>query len=79
MSILPDGTIKFNCDMCFTNNVNFAATGERMSVAPDDSKYNVWTGLEFPKYFMNRARKTIDGLYGDEVKDVPIEGYRMCW
>ncbi|CAH0052874.1 unnamed protein product [Clonostachys solani] len=79
MSILPDGTIKFNCDLCFTNYIDFPATGERMSVAPDSSTFNVWTGRKFIKYFEDRARRTIDGLYGDEVKDVKIDAYRMCW
>lgn len=79
MSILPDGTIKFNCDMCFTNYVEFPATGERMSCPPDESVFNVWTGPKFLKFFQDRARKTIDGLYGKEAQDVPIDAYRMCW
>lgn len=79
MSILKDGTIKFNCDMCFTNYVTFPATGERMSVAPDEKQYNTWTGDRFIQFFKERARRTINGLYGREVEDVPITGYRMCW
>lgn len=79
MSILPDGTIKFNCDLCFTNFVDNPDTGEKMSVAPEKSTYNVWTGPDFIKLFQERARKTLNGLYGDEVKDVPIDAYRMCW
>jgi len=79
MSILKDGTIKFNCDLCFTNYVEFPATGERMSLAPDNSKFNVWTSAKFVDFFEKRARKTMDGLYGDETKDVSIDAYRMCW
>lgn len=79
MSILPDGTIKFNCDMCFTNYVDFAPTGERMSVPPDALQYSTWSGPEFIKFFMERAAKTFRGLYGDEVSDVNIESYRICW
>jgi sarcosine oxidase/L-pipecolate oxidase len=47
MSILKDGTIKFNCDMCFTNYVNNPITGEKMSMAPEVSAYNTWTGPDF--------------------------------
>lgn len=79
MSILADGTIKFNCDMCFTNYGVFAPTGERMSQPPSDPKYNTWTGREFVDFFKQRAQKTFRGLYGDEVKDVEIESYRICW
>lgn len=79
MSILPDGTIKFNCDMCFTNYVHFPPTGEMMSITPDSSQYNLWTGPKFLKFFEDRARRTLDGLYGDEVRNVPVEAYRMCW
>lgn len=79
MSILKDGTIKFNCDLCFTNYVKCPATGERMSMAPDNSKFNVWTSPNFVDFFEKRARKTMDGLYGEETKDVSIDAYRMCW
>lgn len=77
--MLKDGTIKFNCDMCFTNYVTCPQTGQRMSVAPDQSVFNVWTGPKFIKFFQERARRTIDGLYGKEVEDIAIDAYRMCW
>ncbi|GAO14997.1 uncharacterized protein UV8b_00490 [Ustilaginoidea virens] len=79
MSILKDGTIKFNCDMCFTNNVECPVTGQRLSMAPDEIVYNVWTGPKFLKFFQERARKTFDGLYGKEVEGVAIDAYRVCW
>ncbi|KJZ78618.1 hypothetical protein HIM_02009 [Hirsutella minnesotensis 3608] len=79
MSMLRDGTIKFNCDMCFTNYVTFPPTGERMSVAPDQNVFNLWTGPRFINFFQDRARRTIDGLYGKEVEEISIDAYRMCW
>ncbi|KAF4984135.1 hypothetical protein FDECE_17149 [Fusarium decemcellulare] len=79
MSILDDGTIKFNCDLCFTNYQVFPATGEAMSVVPDQSMYNTWTGPRFLKFFEDRARRTFNGLYGQEVENIKIEAYRMCW
>ena len=79
MSILSDGTIKFNCDMCFTNFVDFPETGEKMSVPPDQASYNTWTGPKFVKYFEERAQKTFRGLYGKEVDNLSIESYRVCW
>lgn len=79
MSILRDGTIKFNCDLCFTNNVTHPATGETMSVTPSNNEHSIWTGPKFLPYFMARARKTMEGLYGEVAKNVPILGYRICW
>ncbi|KHO01706.1 sarcosine oxidase [Metarhizium album ARSEF 1941] len=79
LSILADGTIKFNCDMCFTNYVDCPFTGQRLSMAPEEGVYNLWTGPKFIKLFQERARKTLDGLYGKEVEDVAIDAYRMCW
>jgi sarcosine oxidase/L-pipecolate oxidase len=79
MSILADGTIKFNCDLCFTNYQVFPPTGEAMSVVPDQSVYNTWTGPRFLKFFEDRARRTFNGLYGKEVENIKIEAYRMCW
>ncbi|KAH0529335.1 hypothetical protein TsFJ059_004096 [Trichoderma semiorbis] len=79
MSILKDGTIKFNCDMCFTNYVDNPITGEKMSMTPEASDYNTWTGPEFVPFLKQCARKTFDGLYGKEVENLPIESYRICW
>ncbi|KAL6806755.1 FAD dependent oxidoreductase [Trichoderma sp. SZMC 28013] len=79
MSILKDGTIKFNCDMCFTNYVDNPVTGEKMSMTPEASDYNTWTGPDFVPFLKQCARKTFDGLYGKEVENLPIESYRICW
>ncbi|OAQ58966.1 sarcosine oxidase [Pochonia chlamydosporia 170] len=79
ISILADGTIKFNCDMYFTNYVECPFTGQRLSMAPDESIYNVWTGPKFMTFFQECARKTLDGLYGKEMEDVIIDAYRICW
>ncbi|PTB44198.1 hypothetical protein M441DRAFT_55267 [Trichoderma asperellum CBS 433.97] len=79
MSMLKDGTIKFNCDMCFTNYVNNPITGEKMSMTPEASDYNTWTGPDFVPFFKERARMTFDGLYGKEVENLSIESYRICW
>lgn len=77
--MLKDGTVKFNCDMCFTNMGIFEATGQRMSVVPSASNYNVWGDKNCIKYFETRARLTMESLYGNELADVKIESYRMCW
>lgn len=50
-----------------------------MSVVPDQSMYNTWTGPRFLKFFEDRARRTFNGLYGKEVENIKIEAYRMCW
>ncbi|KAG6036658.1 hypothetical protein E4U41_005566 [Claviceps citrina] len=79
MSMLRDGTLKFNCDMCFTNHVKCPLTGQRLSMVPDEPMYNLWTGPRFIQYLQERARKTLDGLYGKEVEQVAIDAYRICW
>lgn len=65
--------------MCFTNYVDCPFTGQRLSMAPNENVFNHWTGPKFIKFFQERARKTLDGLYGKEVEDVAIDAYRMCW
>ncbi|KAH7319746.1 FAD dependent oxidoreductase [Stachybotrys elegans] len=79
MSMLEDGTFKFNCDLCFTNYAVFPATGDKMSLVPDDDEHQVWTGPDYIKFFKEKAQKTMKGLYGKEVEGVAIENYRMCW
>ena len=51
MPILPDGTIKFNCDMCFTNYQTLPATGEKMSLVPESNFFNTWTDRKFLDFF----------------------------
>ena len=79
MSTLQDGTAKFNCDMCFTNYQDSAASVDRLSIPPDDAQYNTWSGLSFPHFFQEKAKKALQGLYGKEMSNVSISGYRLCW
>jgi sarcosine oxidase / L-pipecolate oxidase len=79
MSMLENGTFKFNCDLCFTNYTDCSATGDKMSLVPDDDLHQVWTGPDYIKFFKEKAQKTMKGLYGKEVENVKIEAYRMCW
>ncbi|OAA33905.1 sarcosine oxidase [Beauveria brongniartii RCEF 3172] len=79
MSILADGTLKLNCDLCFTNNVDFAPTGEKLSVPLEE--YDTWSALDphFIQYFEELAATTFRGLYGKEVSGVSVTTYRICW
>ncbi|KAJ6436450.1 sarcosine oxidase [Purpureocillium lavendulum] len=79
MSALMDGTIKINCDMCFTNYVSCPQTSELMSMVPDENLFNMWTGPKFINFFQERARRTIEGLYGKDMNEVTIDAYRICW
>ncbi|KAM3538614.1 hypothetical protein ARSEF1564_008461 [Beauveria bassiana] len=79
MSMLQDGTAKFNCDMCFTNYVDFAAIGKQMSIPPVDGQYNMWTGVKVAQFFQEKAKNALRGLYGQEIDKTFIKGYRLCW
>ncbi|KAM0277867.1 hypothetical protein ACHAQH_005499 [Verticillium albo-atrum] len=79
MGMTAEGVIKFNCDMSFTNMQEHKASGQRMSMAPDDEQYGTWFGKAFSSRFEKRALSTMKGLYGKEVNGVKIEKFRMCW
>ncbi|OHE90952.1 FAD dependent oxidoreductase [Colletotrichum orchidophilum] len=80
MSMTPDGTLKFNCDMAFTYHQFHAITGKSMSLAPSSPNLTEWTSEEgVPKRLREQARKTLRGLYGDEMQGKVIEKYRVCW
>ncbi|OLN85242.1 L-pipecolate oxidase 5 [Colletotrichum chlorophyti] len=80
MSMTPDGTLKFNCDMAFTFNEVHDLTGNTMSLAPTSPAYTEWTaGDGIPERLKTRAYQTLKGLYGDEMEGKKIEKYRICW
>jgi len=79
MSMTPDGTLKFNCDMAFLYNQFHTPTGTTMSLAPTDPHLTEWTTEEhIPRHLKNRAYKTLKGLYGDEMEGRTIDKYRIC-
>ncbi|ROT36572.1 sarcosine oxidase [Sodiomyces alkalinus F11] len=79
MSMTPDGVIKFNCDMGFTNMQHHEASHQKMSITPDEAMYGTWQEEAFSDKFKTRALSTMKGLYGKEMDGVEIESYRMCW
>ncbi|EFQ30224.1 FAD dependent oxidoreductase [Colletotrichum graminicola M1.001] len=80
MSMTPDGTLKFNCDMAFSYNQFHAPTGTTMSLAPTVPHLTEWTTEEhIPRHLKDRAYETLKGLYGDEMEGRTIDKYRICW
>jgi sarcosine oxidase/L-pipecolate oxidase len=79
MSVTEDGTIKFNLDMCFTNDQKLTPCGPTMSITPTEPDHFTWTEKIFPKIFKDKAAQTVLGIYGQSAKAAKIEGYRMCW
>jgi sarcosine oxidase/L-pipecolate oxidase len=79
MSVTEDGTIKFNLDMCFTNDQKRTPCGPTMSLTPTEPEHLAWTEEKFPQIFKDKALRTIVGIYGESAKSAKIESYRMCW
>ncbi|KAK2061277.1 FAD dependent oxidoreductase [Colletotrichum caudatum] len=80
MSMTPDGTLKFNCDMAFLYSQFHPPTGTTMSLAPAEPHLTEWTTEEhIPRHLRNRAYKTLKGLYGDAMDGRRIDKYRICW
>lgn len=77
MSLLADGTVKFNCDMCFTNTQR-QPDGSLLSVPPSDPGQFTWAE-DVPQTLKDIAQNTMRGLYGDVANGVKIDGYRLCW
>ncbi|KAL2756038.1 hypothetical protein ACRALDRAFT_2106189 [Sodiomyces alcalophilus JCM 7366] len=79
MSMTPDGIIKFNCDMGFTNMQHHEASRQKMSTTPDEAMHGTWHEEAFSEKFKARALSTMKELYGKEMDGVEIDRYRMCW
>jgi hypothetical protein len=79
MGMTPDGILKFNCDISFTNMRAHPATGEQMSIPPDSTDETGWTTESFPKKLRERSDKVKKGCYGAAVDGMKVEAYRMCW
>ncbi|KAI0150756.1 sarcosine oxidase [Xylariaceae sp. FL1272] len=77
MSLAPDGVIKFNCDLCFTN-FEKQEDGAMLSVAPNEPSKHTWT-KDVPQKLKDIAQRTLHGLYGENADGVEVEGYRICW
>ncbi|GJC87551.1 L-pipecolate oxidase [Colletotrichum liriopes] len=80
MSMTPDGTLKFNCDMSFIYSQFHDPTGTTTSLGPTDRHLTEWTTEEhIPRHLKDRAYRTLRGLYGEEMRGKTIEKYRVCW
>lgn len=77
----PDGVLKFNMAKSFTNLQMHELSQQEMSV-PDRENPARFTWTEpanFPMSLRTRCERVLRGLYGEEVKDVEIEAFRICW
>jgi sarcosine oxidase / L-pipecolate oxidase len=79
MGMTPDGILKFNCDISFTNMGVHPITQEAMSIPPVLRGETTWTSGTFPKVLKERSQKVLKGSYGRLVDGLEINEYRMCW
>lgn len=71
--------MKANLEGCFTNKARCTLTGKTISMVPDDDDFSDWNSRNPSKLLQKRARKALDGLYGQEVEGLPIKQWRICW
>lgn len=69
-------SVKFCRDESFKNTVKHEASGQLISMPPDQSDQGQWSPSEGLKA---RLETVIKGLLGAKSKDVHIDSYRVCW
>lgn len=79
MGMTPDGTLKFNCDISFTNMSRHPVTQKMMSMPSELPAENGWTAGKFPEALRERCKAVLAGSYGNLLDGYEIDKYRICW
>ncbi|KAL9112916.1 MAG: hypothetical protein Q9227_002780 [Pyrenula ochraceoflavens] len=75
---LPNGLLKFNNEPSFTRNTLHARSGKTISIPPDRVSQSTWS-QDVPESLKDEASTIVKHTYGNTLKDLKVEQYRMCW
>jgi len=68
--------VKFCLDMSFKNTCKHEASGQLISMPPDEPDQAQRSPTEWLKAQLG---KTITGLIGEKAKNISVDTYRICW
>jgi sarcosine oxidase/L-pipecolate oxidase len=74
----PDGRLKFNFEVSFTNKVFHEASGQLISVPPSQFGQKTWS-QDVPVELKESVERVVQHVYGDDAPGLSVESYRMCW
>ena len=72
------GLCKCTHEEAFTHNVMHDGLGEELSIPPALPKFSDWTN-SVPLGLKEEAAVVAQSLYGDWVKGLEPQEFRMCW
>jgi hypothetical protein len=73
----PDGYIKLNHELTFTNREIHRLSGQEFSNPPSNSNHCQWT-RDVPQVLKDEALKVLLNIYG-RADGLEPEYYRLCW
>lgn len=74
----PDGRLKFNFEVSFTNKEHHPASGQTISVPPARTTQSIWS-QDVPSELKASVRRVMEHVYGKDPPGLQVESYRMCW
>jgi sarcosine oxidase/L-pipecolate oxidase len=74
----PKGLCKCTHELSFTNYIFHEASNQKMSVPPKAMSRKTWS-QDIPSGLKEETQAIARKVYGDWVKDLEPECYRMCW
>jgi sarcosine oxidase / L-pipecolate oxidase len=74
----PEGYLKFNFELSFTNKESHQASGQIISVPPSRLSQSTWSH-DVPDELKQGVQTVMKHIYGKELDGMEIENYRMCW
>ena len=75
---MSDGLLKFNYELSFTCNTLHALSGKNISIPPSRESQSTW-GHDVPQKLKDEVQKVVRHIYGENLRGLKIEQYRMCW
>ena len=74
----PDGRLKFNFEVSFTNKEYHEASGQTISVPPARQSQSTWSD-DIPNELKKSVLTVVDHVYGKDAPGLQPESFRMCW
>jgi hypothetical protein len=74
----PDGYIKVNHELSFTNLVPHGPSKQLISTPPEEANHRCWT-KDVPQILKDEARKVLTNTYGPKLDGLEMESFRLCW
>lgn len=72
------GFLKFNCEVSLLNSVFYEGLQQNISIPPSGTTQSTF-GQDVPNGLKQELQNIVERTFGNSVKGLEIDSYRMCW